>query len=191
MNEQPVMTIIYGSSRPQRLCDKVVAWVERGSEQTGLFRLQRLDPRQLQALPAEGEESAAAIVRRTLAASDAILMVTPEYNHSFPAPLKSVIDSAKQEWQLKPVSFVSYGGLSGGIRAVEQLRQVVVELHAVNARAAVALPNAWELFAESGEMQPSPAREAALTQLLRQLHWWAGALAQVRRQEGAAYADVA
>jgi len=40
-------------------------------------------------------------------------------------------------------------------------------------------------------MQPSPAQEAALTRLLRQLHWWAGTLARARREARAAYADVA
>ncbi|MGH9095600.1 MAG: NADPH-dependent FMN reductase, partial [Acidimicrobiales bacterium] len=38
---------------------------------------------------------------------------------------------AHSEWQAKPVAFVSYGGMAGGLRAVEQLRQVCAELHAV------------------------------------------------------------
>jgi len=61
----------------------------------------------------------------------AFVVVTPEYNHGYPAPLKSLIDSVGREWQAKPVAFVSYGGVSGGLRAVEQLRQVFAKLHMV------------------------------------------------------------
>src|SRR5918998_5196989 len=59
-----------------------------------------------------------------IGAADAFVVVTPEYNHGYPGPLKTAIDSVGREWQAKPVGFVSYGGLSGGLRAVEQLRVV-------------------------------------------------------------------
>ena len=59
--------------------------------------------------------------------ADAFVVVTPEYNHSFPAPLKNAIDWAFRQWQAKPVAFVSYGGLAGGLRAVEQLRHLPYE----------------------------------------------------------------
>jgi len=56
--------------------------------------------------------------------NDAFVVVTPEYNHGYPGPLKTAIDSVGREWHAKPVGFVCYGGLSGGLRAVEQLRIV-------------------------------------------------------------------
>lgn len=59
-----------------------------------------------------------------LDASDAFVIVTPEYNHSFPASLKNAIDWYADEWKAKPVGFVSYGGIAGGLRAVAQLRQI-------------------------------------------------------------------
>lgn len=46
-------------------------------------------------------------------------MVTPEYNHSFPASIKSLIDWHFTEWRAKPIGFVSYGGVAGGLRAIE------------------------------------------------------------------------
>lgn len=49
-----------------------------------------------------------------IAAADAVVIVTPEYNHSYPGPLKHAIDSLAEQWQAKPVGFVSYGGMSGG-----------------------------------------------------------------------------
>ncbi|HLX12932.1 MAG TPA: NAD(P)H-dependent oxidoreductase [Bacteroidota bacterium] len=71
--------------------------------------------------------------------ADGYIMVTPEYNHGYPAVLKNAIDWVFPEWKGKPVGFVGYGS-SGGARAIEQLRQVVIELHMVPIRTAVHIP---------------------------------------------------
>ncbi len=76
-----------------------------------------------------------------LSEADAFIVVTPEYNHSFTASLKFVLDLVYEPWQGKPVAFVSYGGISGGLRAVEQLRLVFAELHAVTVRDTVSFAN--------------------------------------------------
>jgi NAD(P)H-dependent FMN reductase len=60
--------------------------------------------------------------------ADAVIFVMPEYNHSFSAPLKNAIDYLHAEWAGKPVGLVSYGGLSGGTRAVVALQPVLVNL---------------------------------------------------------------
>jgi NAD(P)H-dependent FMN reductase len=72
-------------------------------------------------MPATDDEAVSALCRR-IDAADAFVVVTPEYNHSYPASLKHAIDMAYGEWNAKPVAFVSYGGISGGLRAVEALR---------------------------------------------------------------------
>lgn len=56
------------------------------------------------------------------AAAEAFTIVTCEYSHGYPASLKQAMDLLREEWFAKPVSFVSYGGVAGGLRAVEQLR---------------------------------------------------------------------
>src|SRR5688572_15446639 len=60
-------------------------------------------------------------LRERLSAADAFVVVTPEYNHSYPAALKHAVDFGKDQWKRKVVGFVSYGGVSGGLRAVEHL----------------------------------------------------------------------
>ncbi|WP_258868147.1 NADPH-dependent FMN reductase [Alkalilimnicola ehrlichii] len=107
--------------------------------------------------------------------------MTPEYNHGYPAVLKAVIDSAYGEWRAKPVGFVSYGGMSGGLRAVEQLIQVFAELHVVSVRNGVALPNVWERFDASGELIEPAGPNKAMAGMLAQLEWWATALRAARR----------
>jgi NAD(P)H-dependent FMN reductase len=57
-----------------------------------------------------------------IGAADAVLVVTCEYNHGYPASLKLAIHAVREQWAATAVGFVSYGGLAGGLRAVEQPR---------------------------------------------------------------------
>ncbi|MGW1741983.1 NADPH-dependent FMN reductase [Nocardia sp. NPDC001965] len=118
--------------------------------------------------------------RETLDAADAFVVVTPEYNHSFPGTLKNFIDLHHAEWQAKPVGFVSYGGISGGLRATEHLRTVFAELHAVTVRDTVSFHNPWEQRDETGVLVPGTGADTAATALLDQLVWWGEALRTAR-----------
>lgn len=108
-------------------------------------------------------------------AADAVVIVTPEYNHSFPGPLKTAIDATGGRWRGKPVGFVAYGGLSGGLRAVEQLRPVLAELHAVGLRDTVSFHGAAGAFDDEGRPREEAA-DAAADVLLDALTWWAQTL---------------
>jgi NAD(P)H-dependent FMN reductase len=99
--------------------------------------------------------------------------VTPEYNHSFPAPLKQAIDYAYEEWQAKPVGFVAYGHRSAGRHAIEHLRTVFTELHAVTVRSSVTLN-----VLTGGDDETF----ATATAMLDQLCWWGRALREARAQ---------
>ncbi|WP_018499956.1 NADPH-dependent FMN reductase [Parafrankia discariae] len=114
-------------------------------------------------------------------AADAVVIVTPEYNHSFPGPLKTAVDALGRQWHAKPVGFVAYGGMSGGLRAVEALRVVFSELHAVTIRDTVSFHNAWSRFGADGEPLDPDQVNAAATTLLDQLCWWGSALRDRRR----------
>lgn len=84
--------------------------------------------------------------------ADGLIVVTPEYNHGYPGELKLVIDSLKKEYADKPVAFVGVGGFSGGTRAVQQLRQVFIELAMYPIRDGVYFSFAKTHFNEKGEM---------------------------------------
>lgn len=118
---------------------------------------------------------------RRIEAADGFVVLTPEYNHGYPGPLKSAIDSARREWFAKPVAFVSYGGMSGGLRAVEQLRGVFSELHTTTVRDTVSFHNAQEIFGADGEpLVDLSGADVAANTLLEQLVWWALALREAR-----------
>jgi NAD(P)H-dependent FMN reductase len=131
-------------------------------------------------LPDDLEDSAS--VQKRIAEADAFIVVTPEYNHGYPAPLKSLIDSVGAEWRGKPVAFVSYGGISGGLRAVEQLRLVFAELHTVTMQNSVSFASAWEQFDGDGVLQQPERAERSMATMLAQLRWWAVALRDARRK---------
>lgn len=107
-----------------------------------------------------------------LDAAEAFIVVTPEYNRSFPASLKQAIDYGYDEWHAKPVGFVSYGSNSEGVFAVEQLRTVFTELHTVTVRDTVS----FDLLRDRDP--EGMARSAAA--MLGQLTWWGAALRAAR-----------
>jgi NAD(P)H-dependent FMN reductase len=174
--------VILGSNRPGRHCDGVASWLLNAIARTGRFDTDFIDPLALD-LPAalsSGAPPSVLDLRRRIGQAEAFVVVTPEYNHGYPAPLKQLIDFASTEWHAKPVAFVSYGGLSGGIRAVEQLRCVFAELHAVTLRDAVAFPNASERFGADGVLIEPQRFERQAIAMLERLRWWAAALKAAR-----------
>ena len=148
----------------------------------GKYMVDVIDPAVV--LPQPGQEPdghpGAPNLWQRMAAAEAFVVVTPEYNHGYPAALKSLIDSVGAEWQAKPVAFVSYGGVSGGLRAVEQLRLVFAELHSVTIRDSVSFAGAWEQFDEAGKLRHPERAKKSMATMLGRLHWWAVALRNAR-----------
>lgn len=183
MTDRIDVGLIYGSTREGRFCDTVAQWTRAQLEARREFSLEPIDPAALE-LPARHEARPGAAVHRLrerLARADAFVVVTPEYNHGYPAPLKFLIDSASEEWHAKPVAFVSYGGISGGLRAVEQLRPVFAELHAVTVRESVSFAHPWEQLDADGALRASESAGRGIAAMLARLHWWALALRDARR----------
>ncbi|MFD7827808.1 NADPH-dependent FMN reductase [Kitasatospora sp. NPDC059803] len=183
------VAVVVGSTRSGRFAPVVADWLlghlgARGDMTADLIDLVETPlPTTFPSFGGELEPGAAellAAVTPRLEAADAFVVVTPEYNHSFPAPLKNAIDWHNSQWHGKPVGFVSYGGLSGGLRAVEQLRVVLAELNAVTIRNTVSFHGAAQCFGADG--QPlDPAADVAAKTMLDQLAWWAEALRDARR----------
>jgi NAD(P)H-dependent FMN reductase len=148
MSSRIRVALIYGSTWEGRFCDTVAGWVAAEIACRNEYTLDVIDPATLD-LPIRhqrGHHAAVGALRQCIAEADAFVVVTPEYNRGYPAALKYLIDSVSAQWQAKPVAFVSYGGISGGLRAVEQLRLVFAELHAVTIRDCVSFANAWNKF---------------------------------------------
>jgi NAD(P)H-dependent FMN reductase len=182
MSEPLKIAVIVGSTRDGRFGPVVADWFVAEARQRADLVVDVLDLAEMD-LPAHypsGPVPAVTAWNERLDPADAFVVVTPEYNHAYPAHLKQAIDLARREWAAKPVAFVSYGGLSGGLRAVEQLRQVFAELHAVTIRDTVSFHMTHSAFDADGRAIDEAGPSAAAKQLLDQLAWWALALREAR-----------
>lgn len=179
------VTLVVGSNRHGRFGPVVADWLlDRMRDRDDLLP-EVVDVVEAD-LPTTFAPTAEAMAARSsvtpkLAAADAFVVLTPEYNHSYPAGLKNLIDWHFTEWQAKPVALASYGGVSGGLRAVEHLRQVFAELHAVTIRDTVSFHNAGASF-DGGRLKDPSGPEAAAKVMLDQLVWWGRGLREAREK---------
>ncbi|MBW8795186.1 MAG: NAD(P)H-dependent oxidoreductase [Streptomyces sp.] len=180
------LVILVGSVREGRFGPVVADWVAEQAAAHGAFDVEVVDLVAYDiplTLPAESpkHEGAAyprpagmSALTRALAAADAFVIVTPEYNHSYPASLKAAVDWHFTQWTAKPVAFVSYGGAAGGRHAVLHLENVLTELHAVTVRDGLAFPNYFTAWQDGRPLDPGAPGYAR--PLLDQLSWWAATL---------------
>ncbi|MFI7212523.1 NADPH-dependent FMN reductase [Micromonospora maritima] len=178
------LAVLVGSVRVPRMGRTIADWFvghagRRDGLRTDLVDLAEV-PLPLADTPPGGNP--ASPIAGRLDAADAFVVITPEYNHSFPAALKNAIDWHHREWVAKPVGFVSYGAGSGGIRAVEQLRLVFAELHATTTRTGVVLTAPWDRLDRQGRLVGDEPLDRAADATLDELTWWGTALRTARRR---------
>ena len=180
------LALLVPSAADGRAGSVVARWFTEQADQHGQFTTDMIDlaeaqlPVMVTARPGPEAATRLAEVTPRLDAADAFVVVTPEYNRAYPAVLKAAIDWHPTQWQAKPVALVCYGGISGGLRAVEQLRLVFAELHAVTLRDTVSFHNVWERFDEEGRPTEPDGCAGAVKTLLDQLLWWTLALGEAR-----------
>jgi NAD(P)H-dependent FMN reductase len=146
---KPVLQIIVGSTRPGRVGSAVAQWFHALAVKHEAFSVQLVELADL-ALPLYDEPNPPRLGRyvhehtkrwsQIAAAGDAYVFVVPEYNHGYNAATKNALDFLHQEWQGKPVGFVSYGAAAAGARAVHGLLPVVTALGMVPCGNAVTIP---------------------------------------------------
>ncbi|GAA5069492.1 NADPH-dependent FMN reductase [Nocardia callitridis] len=185
------LAVIIGSVRDGRFGPVVAAWFAEQAQRHGGFEVDVIDLADVEiplALPAvspsiepnpERPPSLAARTER-LAVADAFVVITPDYNRSLPASLKAFIDWHYTQWDAKTIGFVGYSGASGGLLAIEHLRQIFNELNAHTVRNYVSFPRYPLFFDEEGSLREPEAPNAAAQAMLDQLHWWASALVAAR-----------
>lgn len=189
------VSVIIGSTRENRFSDAPARWIkEHLDRRDGVtarvldlrdFPLPFFDSAMLPGIPGRPQYDNKAVQEWTaaIAASDAFVVATPEYNFAPPAVLKNALDWVYAEWRRKPIGFVSWGSV-GGARAVQQLREISVELQMAPIRHAVHLP-VEAIFAHfQGNADQIAAtlkaKDEHATALVDDLLWWASALKTAR-----------
>jgi NAD(P)H-dependent FMN reductase len=191
------LKIIIGSTRPTRAADQVAPWVIDRAKAHGEFDVEVLDLRDWPLPPFQEHMGTIGdfadptysepIVRkwnRTLKEADAVLIITAEYLHSVPGTLKNALDSVFVSWALrnKPLAAVAYsGGVAAGVRAVEHLAHIGIEMEMVPLRQTVLIPNVTTAFNDEGVPIDVPTR-IAMSVMLDDLKWWGSLLAKGRAE---------
>lgn len=156
------LMLLISSVREGRAADSVTPWIEKTLKQYPDIDLDIADLREIN-LPmfnfagfpsmANGQYDDPVITAwaKRVGEADGFIFLTAEYNHGYTAAIKNALDWVAQGWYYKPIGFVSYGGIAGGARAVEQLRQVVLELRMFPLRDAVHIPYVHHAFDDKNE----------------------------------------
>jgi NAD(P)H-dependent FMN reductase len=185
----PRLHVITCSTRPTRVGPSVAAWFLDLAQSHGGFEVVPVDLAEV-GLPMydEPEHPAKrkyqhAHTRRwseSVAAADAFVFVTPEYNYGPPPPLVNALDYVYQEWNYKPASFVSYGGISGGLRAVQMEKQILTTLKMMPIPEQVSIPFVATQIGEDKVFTATDAQARAGRAMLDELLRWTVALQTMR-----------
>lgn len=111
--------------------------------------------------------------------SDAFVFVLPEYNFSAPPSFVNAVDYLWNEWAYKPAAFVSYGGVSGGLRSVQMAKALLTTVNVMPIPEQVVIPMVFGHLAD-GKFSPEKPHIDSAEQTIGALAKWAGALKTLR-----------
>lgn len=188
---KPSIKILTGSTRPGRFNNQPAEWIYSIAKNREDLDVELIDLKDVK-LPFLDEpltpmsdkysEKHTKEWSKKIDSADGFIFVTPEYNHSVSAVLKNAIDYLYHEWNYKPVSFVSYGSLAGGARAVEHLRGIAGELKMYDLREQILFPNYWDDLNEKGMFQFNDRHDKSANEILNSLTFWAKELKTARER---------
>lgn len=187
-NKTLKLLVILGSDRPGRVGERVGKWVTHSLKAYPQFTVDFADLAQLDLghklsshHPRTGiYEGGVRELASKLGDADAFIIITPEYNHGYSAILKHAIDSVYAEWFTKAGAILSNGAASGGLRASEQIRQVLAELRTHITRNSIAISGASQKIDEDGMWVGADDMGPAFTSVIDELYWWGSALKSAR-----------
>ncbi|MBI2390932.1 MAG: NAD(P)H-dependent oxidoreductase [Deltaproteobacteria bacterium] len=186
---KPQLHVVVVSTRPARKGPALARWLVDRARAHGRFEVTLVDLRE-EDLPlldeanhprlAQYEHAHTRAWSAKVAGADAFVFVTPEYNYGVPAPLVNALDYLFHEWHYKAAGFLSYGGVSGGLRAVQMAKQLVTALRMMPIPEGVSVPMFAQLIDDSGAFAASELHERSATAMLDELFKWTTALSPLR-----------
>ena len=185
----PKLHVVICSTRPGRVGPSVARWFHEYAAHHGKFDVELVDLADFK-LPLYDEPLHPAQQKYThehtkkwavsVAAADAYIFVTPEYNYCPPPSLVNALDYVYREWNYKPCGFVSYGGVSGGLRAVQAAKLQVTTLKLMPMMEGVMVPMVASLIDEAGQFQSNALIDKSALTLLDELRYWTDGLKAMR-----------
>jgi NAD(P)H-dependent FMN reductase len=181
--------VILSSTRPGRVGATIASWFHGVAIEHGKFDPELVDLAEFD-LPVYNEPRHPVLQQyehehtkrwgASVAAADAFVFVTPEYNYGPTPALLNALDYVYKEWNYKPAAFVSYGGVSGGIRAVQTTKQTLTTLKVVPLVEAVVVQMVAKQLDENKQFKPSDVHTSSAKTMLDELLRWTEALRPMR-----------
>ncbi|MBD0414866.1 NADPH-dependent FMN reductase [Oryzicola mucosus] len=182
------LNVVISSTRPGRVGPVFAKWFADFAKTHGTFDVDLVDLADFD-LPVfnepkhprlgQYEHEATKKWSASVASGDAFVFVTPEYNYFPPSSLINALTYLSAEWRYKPVGFVSYGGVSGGLRAVQPVKELVTTLSMMPIPAGVPIPGAHSHI-KDGVFASNDLIDDAAKTMLGELHKWSVALQPMR-----------
>ncbi|MFE8071763.1 NAD(P)H-dependent oxidoreductase [Marinobacteraceae bacterium S3BR75-40.1] len=177
------------STRPGRVGPSIARWFDAFARKQALFDCELVDLANFE-LPVYDEPNHPRLQKyendhtkawsKSVAGADAYIFVLPEYNFCPPPSFTNALDYVYKEWNYKPAGFVSYGGVSGGMRSAQLAKQWVTAVKMMPMFEGVMVQMPWDLIGDDGEFKPNEHHEKSAEVLLKELLKWAEAMKPMR-----------
>jgi NAD(P)H-dependent FMN reductase len=177
------------STRPSRVGPVIAQWFHEQATEHGKFETQLVDLAAFK-LPVFDEPEHPRLQNyrhehtkawsASVASADAYVFVTPEYNYNPPPSFVNAVNYLVKEWGYKPAGFVSYGGVSGGLRAAQAAKLLVTSVKMMPMSEGVGIPNFPQFMDDSQNFRPNDLVVASVKPMLDEMHRWAEALKPLR-----------
>lgn len=182
------LNVVIASTRPGRVGKPVGDWFVDHAGKHGGFDVQVADLAEFD-LPIYDEPHHPRLQKyqhdhtkrwaASVDAADAYVFVVPEYNYGPTPALLNALNYVYNEWCYKPAGFVSYGGISGGMRSVQMTKLTLTTLKVMPMLEQVTIPMVNQ-YVDGGVFRAIDVHEQSATVMLDELLRWAQALAPLR-----------
>ena len=146
--------VILGTARKGRMSAHAARWMVSHIASRPNVETQLLDIADMGLVMDDaGEAIKDAGISETLTRADGLVIVSPEYNHSFPGLLKHFLDAYLKEYIHKAAGVVGVSaGIFGGARGIQDLLPVLRELGLVSIFWDVNIGNVSQVFDADGRL---------------------------------------
>jgi len=177
------------STRPTRVGPSVARWFQGFAEREGSFEARLVDLKHFD-LPVFDEPKHPRLGQyehehtkrwsQSVSEADAFAFVAPEYNHGPTPALLNALTYLSKEWAYKPAGFVSYGGVSGGLRGVQSIKAILTTFRMFPVMEGVAIPRVQALVGEDRVLKATDMMEQGAGAMLKELYRVSDALKGLR-----------
>ncbi len=186
------LKIISSTVRPGRKGPLIMNWIAGIAKENGNFNVETLDLGEIN-FPMMDEPNHPSLQKylhdhtkqwsATIAEADAFIFVTAEYDYNYPAPLRNALEYLFHEWSYKAAGIVSYGGISAGTRAANNLKNDLATFKMVALTEAVNFPFFTKNINDEEEFEANEVSLKAAENMLKQIIRWTKGLQIIKEDK--------